>query len=220
MIMLSRELGVLADGVQEGRRTFVNILKYVRMGTSSNFGNMLSMALASLFLQFLPLLPVQILVNNLLYDLSEIGIPFDRIDANELSHPHAWGMGGILRFTMIMGALSSVFDLVTFAVLLQGFETDPDTIRTAWFVESTATQILVIFLIRTHGRFWASRPQPLLVASSLGALVVALAVVLSPVGHSFSFVSIPATLSAVIGILVITYLIAAEFMKTFAARTR
>jgi Mg2+-importing ATPase len=121
---------------------------------------------------------------------------------------------------MIMGAVSSVFDLVTFAVLLQGFETDPDTFRTAWFFESTATQILVIFLIRTHGRFWVSRPHPLLVASSLGALVVALAVGLSPVGHSFSFVSIPATLIAVIGILVITYLIVAEFMKTFAARAR
>src|SRR6185503_6613217 len=100
IIMLSQDLGVLADGVEEGRRTFSNILKYVRMGTSSNFGNMLSMALASLFLPLLPLLPVQILLNNLLYDLSEVGIPFDRIDAEDLSHPGSWDMGGILRFTL------------------------------------------------------------------------------------------------------------------------
>src|SRR5204863_7097661 len=133
MILLASDLNVLAKGVREGRRTFANILKYVRMGTSSNFGNMLSMALASLVLPFLPLLPFQILLNNLLYDLSEIGIPFDRVDANELSHPHAWDMGEIMRFTVIMGALSSVFDFLTFAVLIQGFGTDPDAFRTAWF---------------------------------------------------------------------------------------
>ena len=150
MIMLSPDLGVLADGVEEGRRTFANILKYVRMGTSSNFGNMLSMALASLVLPFLPLLPVQILLNNLLYDLSEIGIPFDRVDEQDLSRPQAWDMGGLLRFTLIMGALSSVFDLATFAILIRVFDASPELFQTAWFVESTATQILVIFIIRTR----------------------------------------------------------------------
>jgi Mg2+-importing ATPase len=173
-----------------------------------------------LFLPFLPLLPVQILLNNLLYDVSEVGIPFDRVDADDLLHPRAWDMGAILRFTVVMGALSSVFDLATFAVLLKVFETDPDTFRTAWFIESTVTQILVIFLIRTHGRFWASRAHPLLVVSSLGALTIALIIAFFPIGHGFSFVSLPLTLLAVIGMLVVTYLITAEFVKTVAWRAK
>ena len=119
MILLAPDLSVLAAGVREGRRTFANILKYVRMGTSSNFGNMLSMALASIVLPFLPLLPLQILLNNLLYDLSEIGIPFDDVDHEDVERPQAWDMRGILRFTIIMGAVSSLFDATTFLVLLK-----------------------------------------------------------------------------------------------------
>jgi Mg2+-importing ATPase len=168
MILLAPDLGVLADGVEEGRRTFANILKYVRMGTSSNFGNMLSMALASLVLPFLPLLPVQILLNNLIYDFSEIGIPFDGVDKQDLAQPRVWDMRAILRFTLVMGALSSLFDIATFAVLMEFFKTSPEQFRTAWFVESTATQILVIFVIRTYGAAWASRAAPVLVASSIG----------------------------------------------------
>jgi Mg2+-importing ATPase len=218
MILLCPDLGVLADGVEEGRRTFANILKYVRMGTSSNFGNMLSMALASLLLPFLPLLPVQILLNNLLYDLSEIGIPFDRVDPQDLSAPQSWNMGGILRFTLIMGALSSIFDLATFAILLRVFDAEPETFRTAWFVESTATQILVIFIIRSRGMFWASRAHPLLVASSLGALATALTIVATPPGGYFGFVGLSTSILGSIGFLVFAYLAAAEFTKVFAAR--
>ena len=143
----------------EGRRTFANILKYVRMGTSSNFGNMLSMALASLVLPFLPLLPVQILLNNLFYDTSEIGIPFDNVDGEDLRRPRAWDLGEILRFTLVMGSVSSAFDLITFTVLLKVFHADPDAFRTAWFIESISTQILVIFVIRTWGWTWSSRPD-------------------------------------------------------------
>ena len=135
MILLAPDLGVLAEGVIEGRRTFANILKYVRMGTSSNFGNMLSMALASLVLPFLPLLPVQILLNNLFYDTSEIGIPFDNVDGEDLRRPRAWDLGEILRFTLVMGGVSSAFDLLTFTVLLTVFHADPDSFRTAWFIE-------------------------------------------------------------------------------------
>jgi Mg2+-importing ATPase len=153
IILLAPDLGVLAEGVSEGRRTFANILKYVRMGTSSNFGNMLSMALASLVLPFLPLLPIQILLNNLFYDTSEIGIPFDRVDGEDLDHPRSWDLGEVLRFTLVMGSLSSLFDLITFTVLLKVFHAEADSFRTAWFVESIVTQILVIFIIRTWG--WA-----------------------------------------------------------------
>lgn len=219
MILLSTDLGVLADGVEEGRRTFTNILKYVRMGTSSNFGNMLSMALASLVLPFLPLLPVQILLNNLIYDLSEIGIPFDRVDAQDLARPRAWDMGGILRFTLVMGALSSVFDIATFAVLIWAFKTGPEVFRTAWFVESMATQILVIFVIRTYGPAWVSRAHPALAASSLIALGAALLIAFSPIGTAFGFAAMPATLFATIVALVAAYLVAAEWAKTFAGKS-
>ena len=130
MILLASDLNVLAEGVREGRRTFANILKYVRMGTSSNFGNMLSMALASIALPFLPLLPLQILLNNLLYDLSEIGIPFDAVDAEDTARPHTWDMTAILRFTIVMGIVSSLFDAATFLILLKGFGTDAAQFQT------------------------------------------------------------------------------------------
>lgn len=218
MILLSPDLGVIADGVEEGRRTFANIQKYVRMGTSSNFGNMLSMALASLVLPFLPLLPVQILLNNLIYDFSEIGIPFDNVDRRDLARPRAWDMSGILRFTLIMGALSSLFDLATFVVLLKVFHANAEQFRTAWFIESMATQILVIFVIRTYGPAWASRAQAALVASSLAALAVAVALVVTPLGEMFAFVALPWTMIWAIGGLVVVYLASAEAAKKFASR--
>ena len=135
MILLRPDLGVLVDGIAEGRRTFVNILKYVRMVTSSNLGNMLSMAVASLWLPFLPLTAVQILVNNFLYDASEIGIPFDRVEASDVAAPHAWNMRDILRFMLILGPVSSVFDLVTFLALRDIFSVSVEQFRTAWFLE-------------------------------------------------------------------------------------
>jgi Mg2+-importing ATPase len=216
MIMLAPDLGVLADGVKEGRRTFANILKYVRMGTSSNFGNMLSMALASIVLPFLPLLPMQILLNNLLYDLSEIGIPFDSVDAEDVTNPHSWDIKSILHFTIVMGAVSSVFDIATFSILLKVFDADAATFQTAWFLESIATQILVIFLIRSRGAFWASRPHWILVATSLGALTFTIAMVLSPLRKLFGFVTLDGSLGWSICAIVIGYLACAEFAKRFA----
>ena len=164
-------------------------------------------------------LPVQILLNNLLYDLSEIGIPFDRVDDQDLSRPQAWDMSSILRFTLIMGALSSVFDLAMFWMLVRVFEVGPDVFRTAWFVKSTATQILVIFIIRTRGLSWASRANPLLVMSSLGALAGAFAIVLMPWGADLGFVHLPGALLAAITGVVIAYLAAAEVFKTLAIRS-
>jgi P-type Mg2+ transporter len=166
MILLASDLEVVADGVEEGRRTFANILKYVRMGASSNFGNMLSMAVASIALPFLPMLPTQILLNNLLYDLSELGIPFDGVRSEAVARPQLWDMRGLIRFAAIMGPLSSLFDFLTFAVLITVFNASPAEFRTTWFLESMATQILVIFIIRTNGRPWQDIPRPALVASS------------------------------------------------------
>jgi len=218
IILLASDLGVLADGVVEGRRTYANIMKYLRMGTSSNFGNMLSMALASLVLPFLPLAPLQILLNNLIYDLSEIGIPFDAADGEDLALPRSWDIRSILRFTLIMGPLSSVFDVLTFLLLHFHFRVPVEVFRTAWFVESIATQILVIFIIRTVRPAWSSRPHPALVATSLGGLAVALTVALTPAGAVFGFVALPWPILAAIAGLVLGYLAAAELIKPLAIR--
>ncbi len=220
MIMLESDLGVVADGVEEGRRTYANIMKYVRMGTSSNFGNMLSMAVASLFIPFLPLTPIQVLLNNLLYDLSEVGIPYDTVEHSEVRRPHGWEMSELLRFTLIMGPLSSLFDIATFFILLHGFGASAETFRTAWFVESMATQVLVIFLIRTAAPAWRSRPHPWLVFTSLGALAVSFLLALTPVGHWFGFTPLGPPVLLAIGGLVVAYLAAAEALKHVALARR
>jgi Mg2+-importing ATPase len=206
--------------VAEGRRTYANIMKYVRMGTSSNFGNMLSMALASLVLPFLPLAPLQILLNNLLYDLSEIGIPFDSADEETLATPQIWDMKSVLRFTLVMGPLSSLFDIATFVLLRWGFGADVAVFRTAWFVESIATQILVIFIIRTARPLWTSRPHPVLAATSLGALAVALILALTPLGGFIGFAALPLPILAAITGISLSYLAAAEILKRFAMRSK
>ncbi|MFW2850737.1 magnesium-translocating P-type ATPase [Sphingomonas sp. TX0543] len=221
MILLDSDLAVVADGVEEGRRTFANILKYVRMGASSNFGNMLSMAAASLFLPFLPMLPTQILLNNLLYDVSEIGIPFDSVRPEAVARPQVWDMKALVRFAAIMGPLSSLFDMLTFGGLLFLFHAAAPEFQTGWFLESMATQILVIFIIRTNGRPWRDLPRPWLAASSLGALAVAMILPFTPPGAWFGFVTPPWRITLVLGIIVAVYLICAELVKQgWVERTR
>lgn len=213
MILLDQDLAVVADGVEEGRRTFANILKYVRMGASSNFGNMLSMAVASLFLPFLPMLPTQILLNNLLYDISEIGIPFDSVRPEAVARPQVWDMRALVRFAAVMGPLSSMFDLLTFGGLIYLFHASPPEFRTAWFLESMATQVLVIFIIRTNGRPWADLPRPALAATSLGALVVAMILPFTPLAGLFGFQSPPFRMTCGILVVVAAYLASAEMLK-------
>jgi Mg2+-importing ATPase len=218
MILLDSDLNVVADGVEEGRRTFANILKYVRMGASSNFGNMLSMAAASLFLPFLPMLATQILLNNLLYDISEVGIPFDRVRSADIAQPQRWRMAEIVRFAAVMGPLSSLFDLATFGVLWWHFHEAAAVFRTGWFLESIATQTLVIFLIRTPGRPWRDAPDRRLSISTLGALAVALAIPFSPLGALFGFQPPPAQVCLMLAGLVAVYLACAELIKPLAIR--
>jgi len=218
MILLDSDLAVVAAGVEEGRRTFANILKYVRMGASSNFGNMLSMAAASLFLPFLPMLATQILLNNLLYDISEIGIPFDSVAAADIGVPQRWRQREIVRFAAVMGPLSSIFDLATFGVLYLHFHSAAEVFRTGWFLESIATQTLVIFLIRTPGRPWKDLPNSWLAASTLGALAVALAIPFTPLGALFGFQAPPWNVTLTLAGLVALYLMAAELVKPLAIR--
>ena len=218
MILLESDLAVVADGVEEGRRTFANIMKYLRMGASSNFGNMLSMAIASLFLPFLPMLATQILLNNLLYDASELGIPFDTVRSEDLAKPPRWRLPDIVRFAAVMGPLSSIFDLATFGALYLVFHTSPEVFRTGWFIESIVTQTLVVFLIRTRGRAWRDMPNPVLTASTIGALAIALVIPFSPLGSLFGFeVPPPHVLGALVGI-VAAYLACAEVIKPIAMR--
>jgi Mg2+-importing ATPase len=163
------------------------------MGSSSNFGNMFSMAGAALFLPFLPMRPIQVLLNNLLYDCSEAGVPLDRVDPEPLSRPVRWDLPLIERFMLVLGPVSSAFDFLTFAALLYLFRADEALFQTGWFVESLATQVLVIFVIRTRGAPWRSRPHPALAILSLAVVAVGVALPLTPLGALFGFVAPPAT---------------------------
>lgn len=201
----------------EGRRTYANIMKYLMMATSSNFGNMLSMSAATLFLPFLPMLPVQILLNNLLYDISEIAIPFDRVDEGELRRPHVWDVGAIRRFMLVLGPVSSLFDLITFGTLLL-FGAGAGLFQTGWFVESMATQVLVIFVIRTRHNPFRSHPHLLLIVTSLGVLAVAIALPFSPIAPLIGFVPLPALFFAILVVLVLVYLALVQLCKKSAFR--
>jgi Mg2+-importing ATPase len=218
MILLEQDLNVLHEGVMEGRRTFVNVMKYIMMGTSSNFGNMFSMAGATLFLPFLPMLPVQILLNNLLYDVSEIPIPLDSVDEEYLERPRHWEMNFIRNFMLSVGPVSSVFDFLTFYIMLHLFHAGEKLFHTGWFIESMATQVLVIFIIRTRRNPFKSRPNIWLTLSSLSVVFLAVALPFTPFGSYFGFVSPPLSFYAILAGLVFFYLIAVEVIKQWFFR--
>ena len=218
MILMERDLKVLHAGVIEGRRTFGNIMKYIMMGTSSNFGNMFSMAGASLFLPFLPMLPVQILLNNLLYDISELPIPLDRVDDDYLSRPRHWDMNFIRNFMLIIGPVSSVFDFLTFYIMLAVFHAGEALFHTGWFIESMATQVLVIFIIRTRKNPLKSRPNPWLIACSLTVVAVAVLLPFTPAGVYLGFVAPPALFFLILIVMLLAYLLAVEGMKQWFFR--
>jgi len=213
MILLDRDLRILREGVMEGRRTYANIMKYIMMGTSSNFGNMFSMAGASLFLPFLPMLPVQILLNNMLYDVSEVPIPTDRVDDAEIVRPRNWDMRFIRDFMWGVGPVSSLFDFLTFFILLKVFEADQALFQTGWFVESLATQVLVIFVIRSRGGLLASRPAPLLVVTSLAVVAVAAVIPWTPLASYFGFVPLPLGFYGAVAVMVAIYLALVQWVK-------
>jgi Mg2+-importing ATPase len=218
IILLEHDLGVLHDGVVEGRRSFANILKYIIMGTSSNFGNMFSMAAASLFLKFLPMLATQILLNNLLYDTSQLAIPSDHVDPELLRQPRRWRVDFIRQFMIIIGPISSIYDFLTFAVLLWLFHADERLFHTGWFVESLATQTLVVFVIRTAANPLRSRPSPQLLATVLIMVAIAAGLPYSPLGGVLGFTPLPASLLAAIAALAATYLFLVQGVKAWFYR--
>jgi Mg2+-importing ATPase len=215
VLLLDKDLGVLADGVVEGRRIFANTVKYVLMATSSNFGNMFSAAAASAFLSFLPMLPSQILLNGLLYDASQMTIPTDNVDEEMLARPSAWDVSFIRGFMLFFGPISSLFDFATFAVLIGVLHAHATEFRTGWFVESLATQTLVIFVIRTRRTpFWRSRPSRPLLITSLIVPVVGILLPYSPLSSSLGFTALPAGYFPILVVFVIAYLALVEYAKT------
>ncbi|HZD96782.1 MAG TPA: HAD-IC family P-type ATPase, partial [Micromonosporaceae bacterium] len=214
VILLEKDLDVLADGVVEGRRIFANTIKYVLMGTSSNFGNMFSAAGASIVLSFLPMLPSQILLNNLLYDSSQLAIPTDNVDAEQLRRPSHWDIAFIRRFMFYFGPFSSLFDFITFGIMAWGFHAGPALFRSGWFVESLATQTLIIFAIRTKRvPFVRSRPSLALTLSALSVVAIGALLPASPLSHLLGFQSLPAAFFAALCGLVLAYLALVEVGK-------
>jgi len=219
LVLLEHDLSVVREGVVDGRSAVQNVSKYVLMGSSSNFGNMFSMAGAALFLPFLPMLPIQILLNNLLYDVSEIAIPFDRVDQEATARPVKWDVKLIERFMLVFGPVSSVFDFLTFYALLHLFGAGEALFQTGWFIESITTQVLVVFALRTRRRFFQSRPSGFLVAMALGSVAVAIVLPLLSVGRWFGFVAPPPLFFVYLIIVTAAYLALVEITKGFFYRS-
>lgn len=221
VVLMVKGLDVVAEGVMEGRRIFNNTVKYILMGTSSNFGNMFSAAFASFFLPFLPMTPVQILLNNTLYDFSQLTIPTDNVDKESLVKPRHWDIGFIRKYMIFFGPISSLFDFITFFSLMWIFRATSGQFQAGWFLESLVTQTLVIFVIRTAKfPFFKSRPSKPLIISSIAVLVTALLLTISPIRTSFGFGVLSPQYFVFLIIVVIVYMslvdrLKAHFIKKF-----
>ncbi len=212
-VLLRHELGLVRQGIDEGRRTFANTLKYIYLTTSANFGNMISMAVASFFLPFLPLLAKQILLNNFLSDIPAIGIAGDRVDADWSRTPHRWDIGEVRRFMILFGLISSAFDLLTFGVLLYLVGEQPELFRSGWFVESLITELAIIFVVRTHKPFYRSRPGRFLLVSSLLIALLTVLLPYTPVGGWFALQPLPATVLGAVLLITLLYAACSEWTK-------
>ncbi len=214
IILLKKSLTVLEDGVVEGRKTFGNVTKYLRLGSSSNFGNMISMTGASIFLPFLPMSPVQIITNNFLYDVSQTAIPSDDVDKEYLLAPRPWNVEGIKKFMLYIGPVSSLFDFVTFGALLFIFRAPEAFFQTGWFLESLCTQTLVIHVIRTSKMpFLESKPSKSLLAMSLAIVLFGLSLPFSPLAKPLGFVQPPLEYFAFLAAIVGVYLVCVQLVK-------
>jgi Mg2+-importing ATPase len=213
IVLLEKSLDVLLDGISEGRRTFANTMKYVAITTSANFGNMISMAAASLFLPFLPLLAKQILLNNFLSDLPALAIATDRVDPEVVTRPHGWDIRYLRRFMIAFGAVSSLFDLITFGFLMLLVHALAPQFQTAWFVLSLLTEVGIVFVARTRRAAWRSHPGHLLLGSSLLVAAAGLATPWLPLSTWMGFVPLSGTVMAGIAAITLTYLGCSELLK-------
>ena len=222
-ILMEKDLQVLEHGVREGRKVFANILKYVRMGASSNFGNMFSVVGASIFLPFVPMAPIQILANNLLYDFSQVAIPTDDVDPEQLAKPRPWSIGAITRYILFIGPCSSIFDYVTFFMMLYVFGCwDPanaSLFQTAWFVESLLTQTLIIHIIRTNRiPFLQSRASWPLLATTVVSMLIGATLPFSPIGPMLGFTPLPLLYWPLVAMILLGYVVLTQSVKTWLLR--
>jgi Mg2+-importing ATPase len=230
MILLEKSLLVLEEGVIEGRKVFANILKYVRMGASSNFGNMFSVLGASVFVPFLPMAPLQILANNLLYDISQAAIPTDDVDPEQVEKPRPWDMPHLTRFIVFIGPCSSIFDYTTYFMMLYIFNcwniSTPEAaahsaslFQTGWFVESLLTQTLIIHIIRTNKiPFLQSRSSWQVLALSTGVIAIGLAIPVSPLGSYLGFTPLPSLYWPLLALSLLSYVIVTQLVKMWLLR--
>jgi P-type Mg2+ transporter len=219
-VLLERDLGVIRRGIEEGRRTFANTLKYILTTTSANLGNMISMAVASLFLPFLPLLAGQILLNNFLSDIPAVGLASDSVDPELVDRPRRWDMRFLGRFMVEFGCLSSLFDFLTFGLLLWLFAAPPELFRTGWFVESLLTELVIALVVRTQRPFWHSRPGNVLLWSSLGVMTLTFAIPYLPHASLLDFVPLPASVVLALVAIAGLYVGATEILKAGFYRRR
>jgi Mg2+-importing ATPase len=215
IVLLEKDLNLLVQGVREGRMTFANTLKYVSMALSANFGNMFSMAGASLFLSFLPLLPKQILPTNLLTDFPEMTIATDSVDPELVEKPRRWNIQFIRNFLLTFGLPSSVFDYLTCGVLLLILQATTDQFRTGWFIESVISASVTVLVIRTRRSFLRTKPGKYLLMATLLVVVVTILFPITPFAGLLGFHPLPITILLVIGIIVVFYIITAEMAKRF-----
>ncbi len=215
IVLLDKDLAVIAEGIRLGRRTFVNTMKYVRVGVSAAFGNVFSMAVADIFLPFLPLLPMQILLLNFMTDFPAVTIAGDVVDSERLVHPSVWDIKAIRKFMISFGLLSSVFDILTFLVLRLGFHADAQLFRAGWFVESTLTELSVMMVLRTNRRFWQSRPGKGLLWSSVILTALTLSITYLPINSLLGLKPLPLTLMATLLVLIAVYICLNEVAKKY-----
>lgn len=218
VVILQPGLKVIHQGIVEGRRAFGNLMKYLLMGTSSNFGNVISMAAASVVLPFIPMLPTQVLLNNFLYDLSQLTIPTDHVHASYIRNPQHWDISLVRRFMILVGPISSLYDFLTFYVLLKLFHAGPVEFHTGWFVESLATQTLVLFVIRTPQSPFRSRPSTALFATIVAIVATALWLPFSPFSSDLGFVPLNGPYFLFLFLATMTYLVIVEAAKRYALR--
>ncbi len=222
-ILLEKNLLVLEEGVLEGRKVFANILKYIRMGASSNFGNMFSVLGASVFLPYLPMEPIQILTNNLLYDFSQVPIPTDEVDPEQIAKPRPWSMGQISRFILFIGPCSSIFDYTTFFIMLYIFgcwnPANKSLFQTGWFVESLLTQTLIIHVIRTNRiPFLQSMASPPLIATSVAIMLIGSWLPYSPIAPFLGFTPLPPLYWPLVTLTLIGYVVLTQLVKMWLFR--
>jgi P-type Mg2+ transporter len=216
IILLDKDLSVVHTGVMEGRRTVVNTGKYILMAGSANFGNVCSMALAGSVLPFLPLLPIQVLLINLIYDFAQAGLPLDNVDPEDVAQPVHWDISLIERFMMVMGPTSSMFDIITISGLLFLYHADVAFFRTGWFMETLSTQILWIFAVRTRRHFFASRPHPAVAGLAFDAAALTIALPFLPgISQWFEFVYPPANYFPFLFAVILAFVLTTEMVKRF-----